>query len=82
MPNVGEIKYIDFTVNCLRETYVDRKMQMKFVYTEKGTWFPAPCNGCDMMDGHEECNKCVSSLTSMFFQSPDLDINNPLYLNE
>jgi|GEM_PF-3391853 hypothetical protein len=82
MPRTGEKKFIDFKVNCLREPYVDRDIQMKFIFTEKGTWFPAPCNGCEMMDGHDECNSCVTSLTLMFFKNPDLDISRPLILQE
>lgn len=79
MPSIGKIKNINFKVNCIRESYLYRDMQMKLIYTEKGTWFPAPCNGCEMMDGHDECYECVSSLNSMFFENPNLDISTPLY---
>jgi len=82
MPQKGDIRYVAFKVNCLREPYNDRDMQMKFLFTETGTWFPAPCNGCEMMDAHEECKECTSRLTSMFYRDPDLDISKPLYLNE
>jgi hypothetical protein len=78
MPNIGDIKFTDIKVNCMREPYLDRAMQMKFMFLDNGTWFPAPCNGCDFLDGHDSCNRCMSILTSMFFHNPDLDTSKPI----
>ena len=78
MPNIGDFRFIKFKVNCMRDDYKTRDMQMKFMYLEDKSWFPAPCNGCDWLSGDKACNECMASLTSMFFRNPDLDINEPI----
>ena len=77
MPIIGDYRFIDFKVNCMRDYYKVRDMTINQIYTDKG-WFPAPCNGCDEFNGNENCTKCISYLTSMFFRDPELDISKPI----
>lgn len=78
MQNVGQIRFINFKVHCMRDNYSIRDMQIKQIYLENRSWFPAPCNGCEFLDGNDSCNKCISRLTSMFFRKPDLDTREPI----
>ena len=78
MPKVGQTKFIDFKVNCLRDPYCERAMQMRFVFLDNMTWFPAPCNGCEWLSGDDKCIICTARLTTMFFDNPELDITKPI----
>ncbi len=69
MPNVGDKRFKNFKVYCMRDNYAIRDMQVKQIYLENKSWFPAPCNGCDYLNGDQSCNMCISTLTSMFFKN-------------
>lgn len=78
MSNIGDYRFVNFKVNCIRDNYTTRDMQIKFMYLENKTWFPAPCNGCDWLSGDKVCYECTAYLTLMFFRNPDLDITEPI----
>lgn len=64
--NVKQEKY---SVHCLR-TQRTETVYVDFVMTENG-WFPAPCNGCEEMNGSNECTVCTAFITSKLFNDPD-----------
>lgn len=78
MPYEGQIKHKNLRVRCLRDPHTVREMQMRFIYTKEGTWFPAPCNGCEFLSGAKACYECAATLTSMFFENPDLPLFDPI----
>lgn len=75
---MSSTQFLNFSVHCLRDPYAIRKMQMRLIQQENGTWFPLPCNGCEELNGAAECVKCTAAITLMFYKNPFLDTSKPI----
>lgn len=72
-----KISFVKFKVRCPRDNGAIREMQMRFVEHE-GRLIPAPCNGCDDLNGGKVCYLCTAYFTQAFFEDPSLDTFYPL----
>ena len=75
-----KISFVNFKVRCPRDRGEIRLMQMRFVEHE-GRLIPAPCNGCDELNGADVCSRCTAYFTQAFFEDPALDVFYPLVPN-
>ena len=65
MENRKQEKY---PVRCLRTQRMET-VYVDFVMTENG-WFPNRCNGCEELNGSDECKACRTFVTSKLFRDP------------
>lgn len=72
-----EIEYLDILVRCPGDPSRIEKMQIRFGVSEEGK-VPAPCNGCDSVNGTKPCVECAAAITAMFFRDPDMDVSKPI----
>ena len=75
-----KISFVNFKVRCPRGRGEIRLMQMRFVEHE-GRLIPAPCGGCDELQGGKICYQCTAAITKMFAENPKLDVCEPLAVN-
>ena len=74
-------KLIKFKVRCIRERPRINDMQIKLIYEDETGYIPYPtCQGCDELNGSEECDICTGKITLMFKNNPDLDVSRPLII--
>lgn len=45
-------------------------MEMRMSYSDQHRPVPAPCNGCDDMNGMMPCQECCAAITKLFFENP------------
>lgn len=75
-----EIIFVNFKVRCPRDAGAIREMQMRFAMHDTQL-IPAPCGGCDELQGGKICYQCAAAITKMFAENPKLDVCEPLVVN-
>lgn len=68
------IDFIPIHVKCPGSPF--RKivpMEIRMLRSEDRN-IPAPCNGCEDMNGMMPCMECCRAITTMFFEHPDMDV--------
>lgn len=80
---MNEVTFRDIRVHCPgKEHWAEpEKMQIRLVNTLEHGWFPAPCQGCNSMNGLMPCNKCCALITDYFWKNPTLIPLRPLRLH-
>lgn len=70
-----EWRFVDIRVNCPGAPHQKpKKMQMRLVRRGQNEgWLPAPCNGCDDMNGAMPCEYCCKAVTDLFYRDPERD---------
>lgn len=71
-------RYLNIKVACPGEPFKIQDVQVILMQLEDGSWFPAPCSGCNSMNDLKPCHDCCAALTLMFFHEPDMDISQPI----
>lgn len=75
-----EIRFRQFLVQCPARPYDSpEKIEVKFVKTDEYGWFPAPCDGCNSMNGLMPCNKCCAAINLLLMRHPDLNATHPIH---
>lgn len=71
------IEFLNIQVRCPGNPCKIETMQIRMMNGSTGKT-PAPCQGCNSLNGTKPCQWCCAAITAMFFQDPELDVTRPL----
>ena len=64
--------FFSFKVKCPRDIPYIYDMSIRVLKKSDGTLIPAPCNGCEWMNGMPECSRCIESIFKMSLMDPTM----------
>ena len=77
-----EKRFLDIKVQCPGSPYPKvEKMQITLILFPDGIWTPAPCNGCDSINGTMPCMECCAAVTRVFIKDPEADVTKVFHLD-